>query len=849
MEKSFYFGNSWAFVAAAGAWISAGATGQPTDFTWTGAISDRYEDASNWSPQAVPDSYGSAGPARVLLDPLVPNPTTVTQTFHTVAGIETIGPVNALLVANGDLIINSGAQVGAGFSFEPGLIDRVTLQLNGGSDLFMVREGVVQRSAILAGAASPGLVPRVVAQTPAPHGERLTFIDSALISAATPLVLAADPGAGFAFAGTANGLSGNVRVEAPATITQGVMRLQVRGINDGEAPSLRAPLRVGDGSRLEVVADTGAFEIPTRASTQPRQYATIHEQVRVAPGGNVSLPYDPAVFVGNGEVLFEGAGSVSVGRNDVLPMSASFFSNLRPTSTTDISVFFSTLHYDEFLAIAGTLGQGTMTAKFAALRGGTNGFSESYLVMPDDRTVTFEEVLDAGPTDLQLNLTDSRLNLQGGTFINPNGGPVAPGDTFEAIDGATLLGGLDPSGLRDLNANGSVINGPTIADGPILGSVSLAGATNDIGGEPHRSFGQPTTLDNVEIVDGAVVSVRGVTVRNGLRLDGTLLNTGAPGLPYAEFEGTQTLDGDGTLNFATSLGANAFRGIRSRGGDLTVGPGIVATGGSLGGGDVLDAEGDVVWHGTIDVASSRGHYSMAAATLDMHGTILGTSGTFSFAGERLTLRPSAEFRVVSPRLPYRAGDNLADPYVRAILMVTGPDDSDASVGGRIEVGGALRLSLPGALNRFERPTGLTLGEGFAIVDASGGVTGTFGSVEILRSPFEPDDEPLIPDGLTLAVVYDATQVSAVVALIGDANLNGTVEQGDLNAVLNNWGRRDGVSWVTGDLDQDGTVAQGDLNAVLNHWGSSASPDFTGFAVPEPASVAVFLLGLAGWRRR
>ncbi len=79
---------------------------------------------------------------------------------------------------------------------------------------------------------------------------------------------------------------------------------------------------------------------------------------------------------------------------------------------------------------------------------------------------------------------------------------------------------------------------------------------------------------------------------------------------------------------------------------------------------------------------------------------------------------------------------------------------------------------------------------------------------------------------------------------GDANRDETVDQADLDAVLNHWGSAAAVR-ATGDLDGDGVVAQGDLDAVLNHWGTAATPNLSRptTAIPEPA--AATLLALAG----
>ncbi|MEM8494577.1 MAG: PEP-CTERM sorting domain-containing protein, partial [Planctomycetota bacterium] len=92
-------------------------------------------------------------------------------------------------------------------------------------------------------------------------------------------------------------------------------------------------------------------------------------------------------------------------------------------------------------------------------------------------------------------------------------------------------------------------------------------------------------------------------------------------------------------------------------------------------------------------------------------------------------------------------------------------------------------------------------------------------------------------------------IEAVIAgLVGDFNDSGSVEQGDLNLVLNNWGQ-DAPFDSKGDPFATATVDQEELNRVLNNWGSSAAPSFAGSAVPEPALAAVVGVGLLGLRRR
>ncbi len=89
-------------------------------------------------------------------------------------------------------------------------------------------------------------------------------------------------------------------------------------------------------------------------------------------------------------------------------------------------------------------------------------------------------------------------------------------------------------------------------------------------------------------------------------------------------------------------------------------------------------------------------------------------------------------------------------------------------------------------------------------------------------------------------------LDAVTSTPGDYNASGQVEQGDLDLVLQNWGRDTVANGVptgwTNDLP-DGLIDQAELDGVLLNWGATAAPNFGGASVPEPG---VFFLAVMLW---
>ncbi len=74
-------------------------------------------------------------------------------------------------------------------------------------------------------------------------------------------------------------------------------------------------------------------------------------------------------------------------------------------------------------------------------------------------------------------------------------------------------------------------------------------------------------------------------------------------------------------------------------------------------------------------------------------------------------------------------------------------------------------------------------------------------------------------------------------LMGDANLDGTVNASDLNILGIKWQQEEGL-WSAGDFNADGTVNAGDLNKLGLNWQMSIPTAASSQSVPEPAAITL-----------
>jgi hypothetical protein len=111
-----------------------------------------------------------------------------------------------------------------------------------------------------------------------------------------------------------------------------------------------------------------------------------------------------------------------------------------------------------------------------------------------------------------------------------------------------------------------------------------------------------------------------------------------------------------------------------------------------------------------------------------------------------------------------------------------------------------------------------------------------------------------------SLALSANQTEIRFTLLGDTNLDGSVDVGDLGSLATNYGATSGATWAGGDSNYDGAVGVGDLGALATNYGQSllsggtvaAIPTATiaAGAVPEPTSAMILAVLLtAGLRRR
>jgi T5SS/PEP-CTERM-associated repeat protein len=408
------------------------------------------------------------------------------------------------------------------------------------------------------------------------------------------------------------------------------------------------------------------------------------------------------------------------------------------------------------------------------------------------------------------------VTVNGGTVVSSTSvavGTATPSNgTMNVMGGGTvtagqfsIAGAVDSTGNATIDGPGTTVTVQVVADTPPLniavgqrGNGTLAMTNGAIATAPVVSIGQyPGATGQATISSGAVLQA---TSYFGV---GTAFN------PFSDPPvDVGPVGGNGTLTVNT--GSLAKAGVRlltgnsgtvdlSGGGKMTVGD--VGAGVPAAGSVLVGSGGTVSGTGTIigAVVNSGGSVSPGFSS-----GLFNVNGSFS--------------QGASGALQIELGGTTRSTGYDA-LLATGP----------ATLGGTLQVSL---INSFSP----ALNDTFDILDASG-ITGTFATLILpsLGGSLTWNTSQLYTTGVL--------SIAAGVAVPGDYNNNGAVDAADY--VL--W-RKGGP--LANEVDNPGTVNAADHTAWRARFGNSGSgtapgaTDSGGAAVPEPATVAVILIGVA-----
>lgn len=104
-------------------------------------------------------------------------------------------------------------------------------------------------------------------------------------------------------------------------------------------------------------------------------------------------------------------------------------------------------------------------------------------------------------------------------------------------------------------------------------------------------------------------------------------------------------------------------------------------------------------------------------------------------------------------------------------------------------------------------------------------------------------------GTFSGVSVSGTSILVRYTAAGDANLDGTVNSLDFNALAGGYGIASNANWTQGDFNYDGKVSTLDFNLLSGNFNQTVASPTLGSVVPEPAALVVLPLALGLIRRR
>jgi hypothetical protein len=491
------------------------------------------------------------------------------------------------------------------------------------------------------------------------------------------------------------------------------------------------------------------------------------------------------------------------------------------------------------------------------------------------------EAFGGGPGDLRMYIYNTGAGRTLGAYMIDDDGAAQHWETEAAIAPANLTNNVwhHVAWEWDLSTQNSYI----YWDGQKLGS----GATN---GKPIKYNGTPSPF-YFHIGENQAGSASFPGYMDEFRISDVMRYNGAsftpPTAPYSlvtlpewavDNSGSWSVSGNWTAAVPNADGATAkFGAIISTARTVTVDTPITvgkiifdnASSYTLAGTSTLTILNTA---GTGEINVVQGTHNITAPLTLTSDTNLTGAGTLTLGAVTNNGLLAVQTRTIagaidgSGNVSVDAGKTLTADHVRQNSLTVNGTAQISSVRSSSKTSkvAALTINSGGKLDLGSNDLVVdSSGTSFAIIRGkiiSGYASGAWNGDGIISSAAAASSSPRTALGYASNAVlglgtFSGVSVTSSSILVrytaaGDANLSGTVDSTDFNALVGGYGITANANWTQGDFNYDSKVSTLDFNLLAGNFGQTVASPTLGSIVPEPASACVIgVIGLGLMRRR